>query len=84
MKLSDHKELMLLKQSQAGKILLESLRGDVMSLIGSILRDYKTIQHIELQTLISQLQAKNELMDLLENSELMVDLLSKEEPEEDK
>jgi hypothetical protein len=70
--------LLILKNSEGGEILLNSLKSDCEGILAKIMREYDKLPHIELLALIGQLKAKNELIDKIEYSEKEVEILKEE------
>jgi paraquat-inducible protein B len=70
--------LLILKNSEGGEILLDSLKSDLKGITAKIMREYDKLPHIELLALISQLKAKQELVDKIEYSEKEVEILKEE------
>ena len=76
--LSKQKDLLLLKESHGGKILIEQLESEVEGLLTRLLRTFTSATHIELLAIIAQLEATNNILKTLIESEQNVAILKQE------
>ena len=83
-RLDKEKSLLILSESEGGKELMESLKGDVDNLINRLTRDYEVVEHIALVTLIAKLEAKKDLLELLARAKENVKILTEEYENEEK
>lgn len=64
-KLDKEKAVLIISESEGGKILIDSLKSDIETIISRLIREYETVSHITLISLISSLSAKKKLLDRL-------------------
>lgn len=81
--LNKQKDLLLLKESKGGKLLIEQLENEVEGLVDKLIRTFTHATHIELLAIAAQLQVTKALLAMLKESELNVQTL-KEEIDENK
>jgi paraquat-inducible protein B len=72
------KAILLVKKSEGGQLILNSLKSDLEGITAKIMREYDKLSHIELLALISHLKAKSDLIETIERSEKQVEILKEE------
>lgn len=77
-KLDKQKSYLILKDSEAGKNFIKNLEKEITDKIDQIINTYKNITHLELLTLVVQLEALKDLLETIEKAEQRVDDLTKE------
>ena len=76
--LDEAKTWLILKQSKAGKIVINKLKEDIEHQIGKIAGSYGELTHIQLITEISKLEVRRNLLDNIIGSEEKVKILEEE------
>ena len=72
------KAILVVKDSEGGKMLIDGLRSDIDGIINRLINSYKESTHIQLISEIASLEAKRNLLNDIESSEYKVEILKNE------
>lgn len=72
------KSFLILKESEAGKYVIDDLKKAKNDLVGSLIGGYGNKSHIELISIIARLESVSNLLDKIMNSEEAVKILKEE------
>ena len=72
------KSFLILKESEAGKYVTETLKSEKEDIIAELLANYKTLSHIEMIAKIANLEAISDLLNRILDSEEKVKILKQE------
>lgn len=82
--LEKQKNYLILKDSEAGKTFLDNLRKEIDGKIAEIITTFRNISHIELITLVVELESLTTLLETIIQAEEKVETLKAEIEEEEK
>lgn len=83
-KIEKQKSYLILKESKAGKNFLKSLEDEIKDKTSEIIASFRKVGHVELITLVVELEALMNLLETINNAEQKVDALMEEYNELDK